>query len=138
MNEKKRSIIDSLAEELQRRRLLILGDMDATQGELKTIAQEREPELEEDAQKERIATVLERLSDRDKQTLDEIDEALQRIVDGTYGKCASCGEYIALARLRALPTTRLCIACARAREGKQTAKIEMDDLAPLEDDRTFD
>jgi RNA polymerase-binding transcription factor DksA len=98
--------------------------LNETQGEITTMAQEREPELEEDAQKERIATVLERLSDRDKETLDEIDEAIQRIVDGTYGKCAVCGRYIALARLRALPTTRLCIDDARAREGKQSGAPE--------------
>jgi DnaK suppressor protein len=121
MNSRKKKLIDSLAEDLYRRRVALLGDLDETQGELQMITQEREPEMEEDAQKERIATVLERLSDRDKQTLDEIDEAIQRIVDGTYGKCAACGEPIALARLRALPTTWLCIDCARAREGKPSA-----------------
>ncbi|MGH7768014.1 MAG: TraR/DksA C4-type zinc finger protein [Candidatus Binatia bacterium] len=118
MNARKTKVIDSLADELHRRRVELLGDMDETQGDLKTMAQEREPELEEDAQKGRIATVLERLSERDKQMLDEIDAALQRIADGTYGKCAACGKPIALARLRALPTTRLCIDCARARESK--------------------
>jgi len=117
MTSSKKKMIDSLTEDLRRRRVAILGDLDETHGELQTIAEEREPELEEDAQKDRIATVLERLGDRDKQTLDEIDEAMRRIVDGTYGKCASCGKPIAVARLRALPTTRLCIDCARAREG---------------------
>jgi RNA polymerase-binding protein DksA len=118
MNDRKTRVIDSLAEDLRRRRVAILGDLDETQGEIKNMTQEREPELEEDAQKDRIAIVLERLSDRDKQALDEIDAALQRIAEGTYGRCAACGKPIALARLRALPTTRLCIDCARAREGK--------------------
>jgi RNA polymerase-binding protein DksA len=118
MNVRKRKVIDSLAEDLHRRRVAILGDLNETQGEIKSMAQEREPELEEDAQKGRIATVLERLSDRDKQTLDEIDAALRRIADGTYGKCAACGKPIALPRLHALPATRLCIDDARAREGR--------------------
>lgn len=118
MNTRKRKIIDALAEELHQKRLAIVGGVDSTEGELKVITEEQEAELEEEAQKERIATVLERLSDRDRQTLEEIDEAILRIVSGIYGKCLSCGRYIALARLRALPTTRLCIDCARAQEGR--------------------
>jgi RNA polymerase-binding transcription factor DksA len=42
----------------------------------------------------------------------EIRAALQRIADGTYGTCASCGAEIAPARLKALPTATLCINCA--------------------------
>jgi len=138
MTSSKKKVIDSLAEDLRRRRIAILGDLDETHGELQTIAEEREPELEEDAQKDRIATVLERLSARDKQTLDEIDAALQRIADGTYGKCASCGKPIAVARLRALPTTRLCIDDARAGEGSTSgAPAEEPDDTRLPADLTL-
>lgn len=124
MNTRKKKIIDSLAEELHQRRLAIVGGVEDVEGELKNITEEQEPELEEEAQKERIATVLEHLSTRDRQTLEEIDEAILRIVRGTYGKCLSCGRYIALARLRALPTTRLCIDCARAHEGRAAGAEE--------------
>ncbi|HEY1269044.1 MAG TPA: TraR/DksA C4-type zinc finger protein [Candidatus Binatia bacterium] len=118
MNSRKKKIIDALSEELHQRRLAIVGGVDNVEGELKNITEEQEAELEEEAQKDRIATVLEHLSNRDRQALEEIDEAILRIVQGIYGKCLSCGRYIALARLRALPTTRLCIDCARAHEGK--------------------
>ena len=124
MNTRKKKIIDALAEELHKRRLAIVGGVEDTEGELKNIAEEQEAELEEEAQKERIATVLEHLSNRDRQALEEIDNAIQRIVQGTYGKCLSCGRYIALERLRALPTTRLCIDCARTHEGRSTAEAE--------------
>jgi len=124
MNTRKKKIIDALAEELHQRRLAIVGGVDNVEGELKNITQEQEAELEEEAQKERIATVLEHLSNRDRQALEEIDEAILRIVQGIYGKCLSCGRYIALARLRALPTTRLCIDCARANEGKAAPGME--------------
>lgn len=40
--------------------------------------------------------------------------AIRRIDAGTYGECTSCRESIEPARLAALPTTPLCIACARA------------------------
>ena len=46
------------------------------------------------------------------QTLDEIDAALERIDDGTYGSCEICGEPIAPERLRALPWATRCIADA--------------------------
>jgi RNA polymerase-binding transcription factor DksA len=43
------------------------------------------------------------------QTLDEVDAALRRIEDGTYGTCEICGGPIGSDRLRALPWARLCI-----------------------------
>jgi RNA polymerase-binding protein DksA len=42
----------------------------------------------------------------------QIRAALQRIEDGSYGTCMKCGGPIAPARLEALPTATLCIACA--------------------------
>ena len=45
--------------------------------------------------------------------LAEIDRALARIADGTYGFCARCGKRITVARLDARPTATLCIDCAR-------------------------
>lgn len=42
----------------------------------------------------------------------EIDQALRRLEDGTYGECAECGEPISEQRLKALPFARLCIDCA--------------------------
>ncbi|MEW5995073.1 MAG: TraR/DksA C4-type zinc finger protein [Candidatus Zixiibacteriota bacterium] len=45
-----------------------------------------------------------------------IDQALQRIEDGTYGKCQKCGKQIQPERLKAVPHARLCIACKSAEE----------------------
>ena len=42
----------------------------------------------------------------------EIDEALQRIEDGTYGICEGSGEPIPKQRLEAIPWARCCVACA--------------------------
>ncbi len=41
--------------------------------------------------------------------LDEVERALAKLDDGTYGKCEVCGEPIAEARLEAMPATRFCI-----------------------------
>jgi len=46
------------------------------------------------------------------QHLEEIDAALARVRDGTYGVCSVCGEAIPEGRLEARPTTRTCIAHA--------------------------
>ena len=44
--------------------------------------------------------------------LAEVDAALARVEDGTYGVCARCGRPIAEARLEARPTARTCVGCA--------------------------
>ena len=43
------------------------------------------------------------------QTLREIDDALRKIDDGTYGACEACGKPIGEDRLAAIPWARLCI-----------------------------
>ena len=43
----------------------------------------------------------------------EIDQALEKIQNGTYGICESCGKDIDLNRLELLPQARLCIGCAK-------------------------
>ena len=46
----------------------------------------------------------------------EIDEALKRIEDKSYGDCLDCEKSIAIRRLKAVPYASLCIACQRLRE----------------------
>src|SRR6266516_303267 len=43
--------------------------------------------------------------------LREVDRALAKMQAGTYGECERCGNPIALERLTALPSVRLCIDC---------------------------
>ena len=47
--------------------------------------------------------------------LAQVDEALERIEDGTYGNCARCGQAIPVARLEALPYTKFDVDCASQR-----------------------
>jgi RNA polymerase-binding protein DksA len=48
--------------------------------------------------------------------LADIDAALQRIEEGTYGICTNCGKQISEERLEARPWATLCIDCQRERE----------------------
>jgi DnaK suppressor protein len=56
------------------------------------------------------------LEEIDEQVLVQIDEAIARIDNGTYGICDNCGRPIDEERLRALPWTTLCIDCKRLQE----------------------
>jgi len=47
--------------------------------------------------------------------LAKIEEAVGRIEDGTYGICDECGNAIPVARLDALPYTKLCVDCSATR-----------------------
>ena len=56
------------------------------------------------------------LEENVERALAAIDAALQRIEDGTYGLCGSCGQPIGAERLEALPWTTQCIDCKRREE----------------------
>jgi DnaK suppressor protein len=43
------------------------------------------------------------------QTLEQVEDALKRVADGTYGKCVICGRPISPARLEAIPWTPYCL-----------------------------
>jgi DnaK suppressor protein len=51
------------------------------------------------------------LVDTLKRLLENVDAALARIGDGTYGICADCGKQIGVARMEFRPTSRLCVDC---------------------------
>lgn len=51
--------------------------------------------------------------------LREIDLALQRIGDGTYGTCIECGRTIDQVRLNALPAARQCLSCKETFEKRR-------------------
>jgi RNA polymerase-binding transcription factor DksA len=56
------------------------------------------------------------LLQRDEEALGEIIDALERVGDGSFGRCATCDEWIPKTRLSAVPYTRNCVACQRALE----------------------
>jgi DnaK suppressor protein len=80
---------------------------------------ERDIEMEEEAQKSEELILLDKLVEREKEVLEEIDLALLRMAAGNYGICENCHKPISLERLEALPATRLCRICARKYGGKQ-------------------
>ena len=67
----------------------------------------REEEATESLELEKRLAV----SKQSKEHLDEIEHALQKFEEGTYGLCDSCGKLIAPDRLEALPHASLCVDC---------------------------
>ena len=58
------------------------------------------------------------LIENEQGTLEQVNEALDRLSQGKYGRCEECNEPISKPRLQALPYTRHCIQCARELENR--------------------
>lgn len=63
-----------------------------------------------------------RIRDRERKLIGKIKDALERIENGTYGICESCGEEISEDRLKARPVTTLCINCKKRQEDEERIK----------------
>ncbi len=84
--------------------------------------------------------ITSQLAELESRELEQIEHALQRIEQGTYGRCEFCGSKIAEARLNALPYTNTCIDCQRENERNGTSFGAASDVhrwAKL-DDRSID
>lgn len=62
----------------------------------------------------------------------EIDEALKKMDDGTYGLCEQCSQPISDPRLKALPFVKLCVGCQSAVEKNKPKYRPMQDGIPQE------
>jgi DnaK suppressor protein len=85
--------------------------------------QEKEPELEETAQKEILSRDLESLDEQSLAVVEAIDRALRKLESGSYGVCDLCGETIPDGRLEAIPWTSWCKDCA-ARVEKEGEPVQ--------------
>lgn len=56
------------------------------------------------------------MTDRERKKLAQIEEAIKKIEEGTYGECEVCGEKIPFKRLRIMPFTKLCVECQEKSE----------------------
>ncbi|MFA6313261.1 MAG: RNA polymerase-binding protein DksA [Sterolibacterium sp.] len=111
-----RKILQTLKDEL-------LGDVERTVHTMQDEATVFADPNDRASQESDIALEL-RNRDRERKLIKKIDEALERIDNGEYGYCDSCGVEIGLKRLEARPTATLCIDCKTLEElrEKQVAK----------------
>ncbi|MCB1898863.1 RNA polymerase-binding protein DksA [Cognatazoarcus halotolerans] len=111
-----REILETLKQEL-------VGDIERTVHTMQDEATVFADPNDRASQESDIALEL-RNRDRERKLIKKIDETLNRINDGEYGYCDSCGVEIGLKRLEARPTATMCIDCKTLEEirERQVAK----------------
>ncbi len=77
------------------------------------------PDLGDQATAETDRSFMLRLRGREQRLLKKIDEAVERIDNGTFGICDDCGEEIDINRLEARPVTTMCIECKTLQEEEE-------------------
>jgi DnaK suppressor protein len=79
------------------------------------------------ASEERDREINSILSDRERVKIKQIDDVFERMEEGSYGECESCGLEIAEERLEAMPFTRLCRDCQQDQEREARTQRRFDD-----------
>ncbi|TVP93563.1 MAG: TraR/DksA family transcriptional regulator [Pseudomonadaceae bacterium] len=100
--------------QITRQQLQDLRDEYATRGEKlrRDLSQAYPSDSAEQAQARENDEVMEALLAEADELLAQVDAAIERYQQGTYGVCTQCGERISDARLQALPVAQACIDCA--------------------------
>ncbi len=114
-------VLDTFKEQLEEKREDILKEAERTLTELNEQGGNI-PDPNDRASAESGRNFELRIRQREQKLLSKIDEALQRMEDGEFGECDSCGELIGKKRLEARPVTTLCIECKTAQESKEKSQ----------------
>jgi DnaK suppressor protein len=113
--------VEALLDELRARRAYWLERLDRRQNLAQMLSEDLgEPEdMAGMGATQREAERLEPMVKRAARHVDAIQHALDRAIQGRLTVCDSCGESIAIERLRAVPDTTLCVQCARENERRR-------------------
>ena len=86
-----------------------------------TTQKENFPDPTDRASLEADRNFMLRIRDREHKLIKKIKKALDRIENGTFGICDTCGEEISIKRLKARPVTTQCIDCKTKEEAQEKA-----------------
>ncbi len=100
---------EELKTELEKRLAAMLARLSSIK---KDVTQSHSGDSAEQAQERENDEVVDAIGNETAASIREIQEALDRIADGTYGECESCGKPIAEGRLKAIPEATRCVDCA--------------------------
>lgn len=114
---------------LEQERTQIIGDV-ALKIKDSTNAKNEIGDIYDKASEERERELNLTFGDRDREKLSQIEEAMEKIHDKTYGECEECGEPIGEGRIRALPFTASCIDC-KSKEEKQLGRGHIEEDAAI-------
>jgi DnaK suppressor protein len=108
------STLEQFRRNLIARRATLLQRWRQSLSDEKELLAEREVDWQDAATARAAAAVLESIGERERRALARIQSSLARIEHGTYDECAICHGPIDEERLRVLPDTDRCVACAPA------------------------
>lgn len=108
--------MEAFRHQLIERRREAAGGVASLREEGASLGTDGTQDVGDDAANTYARQMLLNMSERERAVLWEIDAALDRIDEGTYGTCEDCGEPIGEARLKALPYATLCVECKADRE----------------------
>ena len=97
---------------LSERREALMRIWRQTRDEERQVSGAVETDWTDTASDTEAAKVLHVLSDKERREFEEIEAALARLADGTYGSCLQCGRAIGRQRLMAIPEASLCLECS--------------------------
>ena len=120
MNKKQLEFFKNL---LFKRREDLAGEARETVDEM-TDDDETFPDPNDRATLESDRNFVLRIRDRERKLIAKIEQALERVENGTFGICEDCGEDISEGRLKARPVTTLCIQCKQEQEQREKARKE--------------
>jgi RNA polymerase-binding transcription factor DksA len=106
--------VESVRLDLIEKRRALLGRSQEARSEGQRLLEEHEADWEERAANLSAARLLNRLGYSELLQLRRVQAALDRIEDGSYGRCLRCKQPIGRARLEVMPETDWCAACAEA------------------------
>ena len=107
---------------LEERLHVLLEEAGRTASDMRQDSNGDFPDPTDRASLEADRNFLLRIKDRERKLILKVKEALDRIDDGTFGICESCGRPISEKRLMARPVTTLCIECKTEDEKKERSE----------------
>jgi len=117
LNQKKGSdkldkrTIERFKKILLKEREEIIGDVKQICESSQEVGQDGIQDIGDEAANIYNKQILLSLSENERVRLQEVDEALDRIANGTYGTCEECGGPISLKRLEVRPVAKYCVPC---------------------------
>jgi DnaK suppressor protein len=120
--ESKNHPYSEIRKELERQRTTLLTEAGIIIGSGINPNQENLSDVGDQATAVADQNFLLRLKEREQKLLKKIDEALERIANGIFGICESCGGEIGYKRLKARPVTTLCIECKTRQEQEEKVR----------------
>ncbi|HBI24234.1 MAG TPA: RNA polymerase-binding protein DksA [Nitrospiraceae bacterium] len=115
-NNSKNDKYEDIRNDLEKQKMALLAEAGVIIGGGLNPEKLNFPDVTDQAAAEADKNFTLRLREREQKLLKKIDEAIDRIANGTFGICENCGEEISYKRLKARPVTTYCIECKTKQE----------------------